>query len=457
MKTNLSFCYGYGIAAAMFLSLASSAEASAGSRRDLPQAVSSIQQASPSDTLDTVPLTRLTSATYRAPEGKEVYIPRDLRDNDFTSADSKWSFSRCAYTDDIIIFWEKPFGDDLSKAPDLEGKNMKVDLPNLLSRIQSFYDYFKNDLKFIKPGSNADRYRMMVMLNYSLEGTAYGGDYDGVIGALWVSPGRVQDEKLNCIAHELGHSFQSMISCDGQGESWGGGGIFEMTSQWMLFNVNPEWPTDENYHWRAFIDHANLRFLDVENIYHSPYVLEYWCMKRQAQTLIADLFRQGKKGEDPAQTYMRMFGITNRDLATEMVDCYSRLLTFDFPGKHEANKKYTGEFVNEKPLQVYGANVIRLDTDGEKKLKVRFTSEAAADDGFAYRLVAVDKDSKATYGPVMTKDRGTLSMRLPDGTRDVYLVVTAYPKGEYLPYTFNPYANDKPQTPHIYNYSFEKL
>ena len=54
---------------------------------------------------------------------------------------------------------------------------------------------------------------MMVMINYSLEGTAYGGDYDGEIGALWIAPNRVQDEKLNCIAHELGHSLQSQITC----------------------------------------------------------------------------------------------------------------------------------------------------------------------------------------------------------------------------------------------------
>ena len=43
---------------------------------------------------------------------------------------------------------------------------------------------------------------MMVMLDYSLEGTAYGGDYDGQIGALWIAPNRVQDVPLNCIAHE---------------------------------------------------------------------------------------------------------------------------------------------------------------------------------------------------------------------------------------------------------------
>ena len=64
----------------------------------------------------------------------------------------------------------------------------------------------------------------------------------------------MQDKKLNCIAHELGHSFQSQVSCDGEGEGWGGSGFFEMASQWMLWQVNPDWPTDENYHLNAYRD-----------------------------------------------------------------------------------------------------------------------------------------------------------------------------------------------------------
>ena len=402
---------------------------------------------------NTVTEVKIVAPVYEAPKGKEVFIPQDLKENDFTSSDSKWSFARCAYTDDIIVFWEKPFGNDLSKSPDLDGHNMKVDLKNLLGRLQSFYNYYKNELKFIKPGSNADRYRMMVMLNYSLEGTAYGGDYDGVIGALWIAPNRVQDKKLNCIAHELGHSFQSMITCDKQGESWGGGGIFEMTSQWMLWNVNPEWPTDENYHWKAFIEHANLRFLDGENIYHSPYLLEYWSMKH-GQTVIGDLFRNGKRGEDPASTYMKMYDMTNEDFAKEAVDCYSRLLTFDFPGKHETNKKYAGEFLNDKPLQTFGANIIKIGTKGQKTVKVKFLG-SDMNDGYAYRLVAVNATAKATYGDICTKQKGTATLNLPADTKDVYLVVTGYPLGEYKPYTFNPYNNEKPEEAHIYTYSIK--
>lgn len=389
------------------------------------------------------------------PEGKKVYIPQDLRNNDFNNPESQWCYSRSAYTDDIIVFWEKPFGNDLAKAPALDGQNMTVDINNLLERLQTFYNYYKNDLKFILPGSNADTYRMMVMLNYSLEGTAYGGDYDGVIGAMWIAPNRVQDQKLNCIAHELGHSFQTMVTCDKTGNGMSGGGIYEMTSQWMLFNVNPEWPTDENYHWEAFIDNANLRFLDGTNIYHSPYVLEYWSQKR-GLTVMGDLFRAGRADEDPASTYMRMYNVSNEEFAKECCDCYSKLITFDFEGKHEMNKKYAGEFVNSKPLYMYGANSIKLNTAGKSKVTVNFNGEGDKTTyGYAYRLVAVDADANATYSDISTATKGKVKMQIPDGTKDVYLVVTGFPRGEYKPMMFNPYhPEEKKDEEIIYKYTY---
>lgn len=387
------------------------------------------------------------------PPGKGVFIPADLQDNDFCNPDSKWSYARCAWTDDVILFWEKPFGYDLAKAPSLEGHDMTVDLPNLMARVQQFYDFYKNDLRFILPGSNADRYRMMVMLNYSLEGTAYGGDYDGVIGALWIAPNRVKDQKMNCIAHELGHSFQSMISCDKTGQGMMGGGFYEMTSQWMLFNVNPEWPTDENYHWTAFIDQANLRFLAGENIYHSCYVLEYWSQKH-GLPFIADLWRAAKRTEDPAMAYMRMQGLSTEAFAKELCDCYSRLLTFDFDGKHEMNKQYAGEFVNDKDLYTYGANSIKLDVKGKRKVTVDFKGEADASlYGYAYRLVAVSADAHATYSPIFTVHKGKVSLDIPSDVKGVYLVVTGFPH-TYKPESFGFHQDENEEEPAVYKYTY---
>ena len=171
---------------------------------------------------------------------KTIYVPKDLQQMNLLCDSSTWSYARMTCTDNFAIMWQKGFGYDLSCPSPLEGKPMKVDIENLKEKLENYYAFFRDSLQFTRKGSKAEKYRMMVMLNYSLEGTAYGGDYDGQIGALWLAPNRVQDKRLNCIAHELGHSFQSQIMCDGEGEAWGGCGFFEMTSQWMLWQVNLE-------------------------------------------------------------------------------------------------------------------------------------------------------------------------------------------------------------------------
>ena len=107
------------------------------------------------------------------------------------------------------------------------------------------------------------------------------------------------------MAHELGHSFQLQSIADGEGVAWGGNGIFEMGAQWMLWQVNPHWIDDETYHWDAFKKNTHKAFLHTENIYRSPYIFEYWS-ERQGLPFIGELFRQGKKGEDPVMTYKRM-------------------------------------------------------------------------------------------------------------------------------------------------------
>lgn len=392
------------------------------------------------------------AATAQDIKGKEIYIPADLRENDFHNPASKWSYDRMATTENFVVFWEKGFGKDLAKAPQLNGNNMTVDLANLLEKLEAFYAVYRDEMKFTLPGSKSERYRMMVMLNYSLEGTAYGGDYDREIGALWIAPNRVQDKKLNCIAHELGHSFQSQVACDGQGESWGGGGIFEMASQWMLWNVNPEWTTDENYHWQDFKKKFHLPFLHGSNIYHSPYVLEYWSMKR-GKTVIGDLFRHGRLGEDPAMTYMRLYGLNLELMADEMYDCYARLQTFDFPRVKESHRKFAGE-MNTNVVKAdngtispeekfwpgtFGFNVIDIDIPAnEGKVSVEFEGMGDKEkDGFRYGLVAIDKDGNATYGKMMSGFKGKASVECSSDTKQVKMIVVACPKDEYKPMTWD--------------------
>lgn len=361
-------------------------------------------------------------------EGKAIYIPKDLREMDLNSPDSKWSFKRMVSTPDVALFWAKEFGDDITQAPDLDGHNMKVDLANLMARLQRFYDYFYHDLKFVKPGTKADKYKMMVMLDYSLEGTAYGGDYDGQIGALWIAPNRVQDKMLNCIAHELGHSFQLQISCDGEGDAWGGCGFYEMGAQWMLWQVNPDWQTDENFHLNAFRDLTHKAYLHIDNIYHSPYVIELWGEKH-GTPFIAELFRQGKVGEDPVMTYKRLAGMDQKSFNDEMWMNYARLVNWDIDRVRENARPYANKWgtklvdagggwqrvAPENCPENYGFNVIALPVPQKGKgVKVQFRGEAGRKGyftknkdkaGWRYGIVAVDKNGGTHYGDMQSAAR----------------------------------------------------
>lgn len=367
---------------------------------------------------------------------KAIYIPRELADSNFNDPSSKWSFSRMVSTDNVVLFWAPGFGDNISTAPDLDGNDMRVDLANLLARLEQFYKVFYHDMEFVRPGSKADRYKMMVMLDYSLEGTAYGGDYDGEIGALWIAPNRLRDPKLNCIAHELGHSFQGQVTADGDGEAWGGCGFFEMASQWMLWQVNPDWPTDENYHLNAYRKSTHKAFLHLDNIYRSPYVLEGWSEK-YGMTYIAELFRQGKRGEDPVMTHMRIQGLSQEAFCDEMFEIQSKIVNWDFEHARDNMRPYANRWhtdmvdaghgwyrvAPDNAPENYGFNAVELtvpepgatmtvDFKGERGVKGYYMPRAK-EAGWRYDIVAVDADGVTIQGEMKKSPAGQLTFTTP--------------------------------------------
>ena len=302
---------------------------------------------------------------------KKIYIPEDLRQMNLESDTSKWSWKRSCETRDLIFMWERGFGNDLQNPPMLDGKPMSLNLSVLMERVQSFYSFFRDTLQFTRPGSKANHYKMMVMIMYSNDGTAYGGTYDNFIGGLWVAPNRIQDKTMNCMAHELGHSFQLQIPADSVGDAWGGSGFYEMTSQWMLWQVNPWWLRDENYHFEAFKANTHKAFLSLENIYHSPYVIQWWSDLHGRES-IADLYRQGRRGEDPVMTYQRMYNMSQQQFCREMFEGYKHLVDFDFKHARKETRPYActwstpldtlkGGWLRPKTtLEDYGFHIIPL-------------------------------------------------------------------------------------------------
>ena len=393
---------------------------------------------------------------------KKVYIPEDLRGMDLVSDTSQWSFQRSIETPDLIFMWQRGFGQDLTNPPQLEGKPMAFRLDDLRYRVQHFYHFFRDTLKWVNGPSKADRYKMMVMINYSLDGTAYGGTYDNFIGALWVAPNRIQDRKMNCLAHELGHSFQAQIMADSVGACWGGTGFFEMTSQWMLWQVNPDWLTDENYHFEAFKKLTHKAFLHMENIYHSPYVIQWWSDLHGRES-IAELFRQGRVGEDPASTYMRMYGMTQEAFCDEMFRGYQHLVNFDFQHAHHETRPYACTFDTElqdngkgwfSPKVIpegYGFNAIRLDDrvnlySNTFRLRIKGSN-------LRYGFVGVTTDGECLYSAV-----NATAMRIPEDKQlqHLYLVVMGAPQHHedvFVTDTSHPKAHNYRQFPYVFKIS----
>ena len=367
---------------------------------------------------------------------KKIYIPEDLRGMDLQADTSRWSFKRSIETDDLILMWERGFGNDVSNPPLLEGKPMSFNLENLRDRVQSFYTFFRDTLAFSKPGSKCDRYKMMVMVNYSLDGTAYGGTYDNFIGALWVAPNRIQDEKMNCMAHELGHSFQLQIPADSVGDAWGGSGFFEMTSQWMLWQVNPDWLIDENYHFEAFKQLTHKAYLHLDNIYHSPYVIQWWS-DLHGRKSIAELYRQGRIGEDPVMTYKRLYSLSQQQFCDEMFRGYQHLVNFDFKHARKETRRFActfntelennGSWLHPKDYpEEYGFNAILLDD--HVNLKAKSFDLRLQSDNLRYGFVGITTDDEEIYSNI-----NATRFTTPEGKtlRHLYLIVMGAPQQHY--------------------------
>ena len=389
---------------------------------------------------------------------KKIYTPEDLRKMDLQADTSQWSFKRSIETDDLILMWERGFGSDTSNPPMLEGKPMSFNLTNLRDRVQEFYHFFRDTLAFTRPGSKADKYKMMVMVNYSLDGTAYGGTYDNFIGALWVAPNRIQDTKMNCMAHELGHSFQLQIPADSVGDAWGGSGFFEMTSQWMLWQVNPDWLTDENYHFEAFKQLTHKAYLHLDNIYHSPFVIQWWS-DLHGRKSIAELYRQGRIGEDPVMTYKRMYNMSQKQFCDEMFRGYQHLVNFDFNHARKETRQYACTFDTEleggkwlRPKnypEEYGFNAIKLDD--KVNLNARKFRLNLQGDNLRYGFVGITTDGQSVYSNVNATE-----FVVPKSKRlsHLYLIVMGAPLQHHqipMPTDEN-YKN--PQNLLVFPYSF---
>ncbi|GGH09020.1 hypothetical protein GCM10007352_14330 [Mucilaginibacter phyllosphaerae] len=394
-----------------------------------------------------------------AATSKTIYYPASAflvpANNDYTNSNSEFSNSRKSESANLAMFWAKEYGSDPSTYSDA---TQRFNPATALTALERFYTCYRDTLKFVQKGNSlTDQYKMLTYAFYSsTDGTAYGGGVDNKIGVLWTPGVRMNAAPYGALAHELGHSFQYMVHADG---AWGyttvpsgsnSQTIFEMTSQYMLFQNYLNWMTFENYHLTSFMQQTHLAFLHEDNQYHSPYVLEYWSNKR-GRDFVGKLWRSAIQGEDPVLTYQRITGLNQAQFNDEMFDAYRHFITWDMARIAIAAKPYANQHVSTLNAagngwyriaesncpQNYGYNGIKLNVPASGTvLTLNFQGLAGAAGyrsikvdkaGWRYGFLAVKQDGTRAYGTTYSNATGTATFTVPANTSYLWLIVSGAP------------------------------
>jgi hypothetical protein len=333
--------------------------------------------------------------------------------------------------------------------------NRRFDVDEVLKEADRFYNYFVDTLKWVdKEKSLATKYKFLFFVIGGNGGTAFGGSIDNKIGAFWSPATRIHRAPYGVVAHELGHSFQALTRADGAA-SFSGGSIAEMTSQYMLWQVYPEWQIFENYHLNDFMKDTHLAFLHPENQYHSCYPLEYWSFKHGVE-FIGRMWREVQRGEDPVMTYKRLTNLNQEQFNDEMFDACRRFVTWDLPRIEKVSARYANQHITSikrvadnwfqiatnKCPQNYGYNAIQLQVPAANaKVSLVFKGMAGTEGfsqaqlekaGWRYGFLAHREHGTRVYSDTFSKSEGTAEFTVPANTKFLWLVVMGAPTEHWI-------------------------
>lgn len=384
------------------------------------------------------------------PKGKEVYLPTDLRNNDFSNNNSKWSYERMRWSENFVVFWEKGLGEDPTNGA------KRIDMDDFMAKMEVAYDYFYHTMKFVNAETTkANRYRTQVYINDQDEWLATGAGYDNEVGAMWLNYSAANSTAT--MAHEIGHTFQYLNACDGNYAFTGNshvGMFWEQTSQYQASLLYPTSSQVIGGYVQSFIANTHLNLMHEDNRYSNFYHLQHWHMLHGIE-FVGQLWQKAQADEDPIEAYQRLTGISQEEFNKEIYTYAQKALTWDFLNKSAyssyvlsnlatnshnttVNAVENGYFqiAPEKCVQNYGFNALRLTVPTSGTVEVNF--EGIKGDpsyntnhdqkaGWRWGFVAVSSTGTATYGAMNSDALGTASFTVPTNTSRLYFLVTGAP------------------------------
>ena len=407
---------------------------------------------------------------YLTPPPQALYRPNYLRRNDFESDASQYCFARSLQSDHFIVYWEKGFGADPTQAP----SPYTFDPAELLARAEKAYEVYTTQLGFgdATTSTTLATYKINIFVHYQDTWRATGSGNDFKAGSLDVNP--AASKNVITTAHEIGHTFQYIVSCDfdtprDHGWQWGFEesatglcGWWESCAQWQAYKVYPEREFIESWETHIYLwSHLNL--LHERMRYYNFFVQDYWC-QLHGPDFIGRLWRESVRPEDPVEAFCRLTNTSHDAFCRVMYDYACRAITWDIDALRQNGRRRTDRFttsmhsvtlsssLNHNPstlngqwLQVdsaccpqnYGFNVIRLTVPSAgTEVSVSFQGIAGAAGyravktdkaGWRYGFVALQDDGTRVYGPMMTATAAapTGIPTADDPTASAYFIIPA--------------------------------
>lgn len=308
---------------------------------------------------------------------KKIYIPQEWRNRTDTliwkesDPDNRytWSKSRSKESDNVIVLWDKGYGNTIpTNAPSA----YRVDIDDLLKKAEAFFDLEINQLGFVDPeNSNLNKYKVMILLNHDTGWICYGGGYDYQVSALWLSPSTCKPVG-HSVAHEIGHSFHYMCyseasnhgadrSCQtGFHGAVGNGSVtWEQTAQWQANQSYPEEMYNQSI--GVFRNSHNYAYTHEWHRYQSYWFFYYLCQLYGDIKTVANVWNYPETTvKDFNQVLMDYKQLSVRDLYKLYFDQACRLVTWDLDVCKPYRNNYIGDFTYRCALTADGRYQVAL-------------------------------------------------------------------------------------------------
>lgn len=391
--------------------------------------------------------------------GRILWHPSTYSDNNYLNNNSQWSLERSMESEHFVVFWEKGFGADPTKA----ASSYRFNPQTVLDNAEMIWDKYVNDLGFLMPGkSTTDTYKIQLYVLYQTDWRADASGVDGKTGIGHVSPGAIGARGGHTVAHEIGHTFQYLVSADlgslhgynyGYGaNASGGNGWWESCANWQAYKVYPERQFTDGEYFEGYLPLCHLNFMHEDCRYQNCFVQDYWCMKH-GQDFIGRLWREATKPEDPVETYKRLNNLSQEELSDEFYEGFARMATWDIDGVRERARHRIGQHpsslhqtsandgtwaIDESCCpQNYGYNIINLNpTAPGTQVKASFKGIAGASGyrainvdkaGWRYGFVAYTTQGETVYGEVGREKEGVAELTVPADCKNLFFVVMGAP------------------------------